>query len=451
MQVQQSSQTWELSEQQALLAAMEGYCVPNDDVNEDTEETHTGSVVFLGDDDKLTTNQRRAMMMLNETTVYPKIKVKQISLSFSGAAVFFFSPIRKDGTPMPSSVLKFDIEDNVRDEVEKTKTYGNLFGLTTPKVKATHFLPDVEAQDPSAVMQIDLCGGMFGLPEFASAPPVHTFASVIESELASSDQKVDVVPIINEALERRMHAFTMSSRSVKKVDLAAMYKIIRFVGHGVLNRAEEGAKRAKKSPALAAGFLNPPDINELDVDGCFVQELCGRRETARDFFQRFVAHESRFTEKFQREVVVGLCHNDLHGGNLLLDSQGLVWLIDFATVKNDVHVLMDLAKFMASCLFLYLQGNAKESNIRMFAKLLATTPDATTALPLVGGSSMKEDKIAAFVLDLLTRLRHCMCIYEVGDDCPSNDGSPFALAMFSWSSRMLSYSEPSVYQAASAA
>jgi predicted unusual protein kinase regulating ubiquinone biosynthesis (AarF/ABC1/UbiB family) len=43
----------------------------------------------------------------------------------------------------------------------------------------------------------------------------------------------------------------------------------------------------------------------------------------------------------QRKVVVGLAHNDLHGGNLLVDSQGLVWLIDFATVKQDQHVLME--------------------------------------------------------------------------------------------------------------
>jgi predicted unusual protein kinase regulating ubiquinone biosynthesis (AarF/ABC1/UbiB family) len=43
----------------------------------------------------------------------------------------------------------------------------------------------------------------------------------------------------------------------------------------------------------------------------------------------------------QRKVVVGLAHNDLHGSNLLVDSQGLVWLIDFATVKQDQHVLME--------------------------------------------------------------------------------------------------------------
>ncbi|CAK0897406.1 unnamed protein product [Prorocentrum cordatum] len=288
-----------------------------------------------------------------------------------------------------------------------------------------------------AAMQIDLCGGIFGLPEFASAPPVLTFASVIQGEFTSGKRQTDVVPIVNEALTRRMLAFTMSTRSVRKENQAKMYKIVRFVGHGILNRAVEGAKRSKHNAALGIGFLTPPDI---------VIELCGKRSTIKRFFQEFTEQEQRFNTKFDRQIVFGLAHNDLHGGNLLLDSQGLVWLIDFATVKDNVHVLMDLSKFLASCLFLYLEDHVNESHIQTFAKLLFATPDATTALPLIGGEQLKSDPTATFVLELLTRIRHCICIYEIGDDVPDNDGVPFALAFFSWSARMLSYSEPSIHQ-----
>lgn len=70
----------------------------------------------------------------------------------------------------------------------------------------------------------------------------------------------------------------------------------------------------------------------------FPQELCGRKQTVRALFQSFADMEKTFKESLQRNVVVGLAHNDLHGGNLLVDSQGLVWLIDFATVKEDQHV-----------------------------------------------------------------------------------------------------------------
>ena len=117
---------------------------------------------------------------------------------------------------------------------------------------------------------------------------------VIQSEMATTERKVDVVPIVNEALERRLHSFTMSCRSVQDVNLAKMYKLVRFVGHGVLNRAKEGAKRAQKSPALAAGFLNPPEIDDLDPEGTFLQELTGTRKTVKEFFQYFSSFESEF-------------------------------------------------------------------------------------------------------------------------------------------------------------
>ena len=93
---------------------------------------------------------------------------------------------------------------------------------------------------------------------------------------------------------------------------------------------------------------------------------------------RQTAYEPRMKGMLERDVVCGLCHNDLHGGKLLLDP----------TVK--------------------------------------------------------------FVTELLSRSGRCMCIYEVGDDTPSNDGLPFALAFFSWSTRMLSYNEPSLHQKARA-
>eukprot|EP00440_Ansanella_granifera_P036083 gb/GFBE01039149.1/.p1 GENE.gb/GFBE01039149.1/~~gb/GFBE01039149.1/.p1 ORF type:complete len:752 (+),score=201.60 gb/GFBE01039149.1/:1-2256(+) len=430
----------------AWNAALEGYFVPEDDEEHVEEEQVEEELVLLGDADKLSKEQRMVMLKLKEAMQYSRMKLKQVNLSFSGASVYFFTPMRSDGTSLPSSVLMFDTEECVRDALEKTKKYGRLFGLTTPKVKDFQFLSGADPKEPSSVMQIDLCGGIFGLPEFASAPPVQTFASVIEDELQAKERKVDVMPIVNEALERRMFYFTMTSRKVLNLNLVAAYKLVRFVGHGILNRAKEGAKRAEKSPALAAGFQRPADVDDLDPEGRFVEELAGKRQTAKEYFQNFVGYEKLLGEKFERKVVAGLCHNDLHGGNLLLDSQGLVWLIDFATVKDNMHVLMDLTKFLAACLFMYLQDNVNEDHIRSFGKLLVTTPDATTAMPSSLEEAVRGDATATFVLGLLARLRHCMCIYENGDDAPDNDGLPFALAFFSWATRMLSYSEPSLHQ-----
>ena len=83
------------------------------------EKDDEEAAYLFGDNDKLSPSQTQTMLMLKESMVYSRFKLKQISLSFSGASVFFFSPIRKDGTPMPSSVLKFDIHENVIDEAVK--------------------------------------------------------------------------------------------------------------------------------------------------------------------------------------------------------------------------------------------------------------------------------------------------------------------------------------------
>eukprot|EP00913_Durusdinium_trenchii_P014807 g13885.t1 len=228
-----------------------------------------------------------------------------VSLSFSGASVFFFTPYRADGTPMPASVMKFDSKECVEDEVAKTEKYRGLFGSTTPQVKDL-ILVDKEPsgrgrfEGPCSIMQIDLCGGVFGLPEFAKAPPVQTLASILEVELESPSHQVEVIPIINEALERRM------------------------------------------------------------------------------------------------------------------------------------HVLMDLTKFLSACTFMYLQDKVNEKHVKSLAKMLSCTPDATTDLPLAFLSDASEDVGGVGGVS--------------GPGSPENDGLPFAIALFSWSARMLSYSEPSLYQ-----
>lgn len=84
-------------------AALAGYNVPEDGGNESKveQEVVEEEAVLQGDSHKLSVNQKRVLLLLKESQHYPRFKLKQISLSFSGASVFFFSPSRKDGTPLP--------------------------------------------------------------------------------------------------------------------------------------------------------------------------------------------------------------------------------------------------------------------------------------------------------------------------------------------------------------
>eukprot|EP00439_Symbiodinium_sp_Y106_P002137 s1803_g1.t1 len=348
----------ELNDGKIRAAALEGFDIyEEDDVKEDVAQVEQKELI--GDADLLTPTQCDSLYKLDEAGKYAALKIKRVSK------------------------MRFLAVLNI-DMMAKTEKYRTLFGSTTPKVK-DYFL--VDSKDPSSVMQIDLCGGVFGLPEFAKAPPVHTFASILEAELKEVTLNVDVVPIINEALERRMYHFTMSERKISTLSLADSYKIVRFVGHGILNRAKEQLLRGSHNPA---------------------------KQTVRDLFQKFSNMEAKLSEHFKREVVVGLCHNDLHGGNLLVDSQGLVWLIDFATVEAGKHVLMDLSKFLSACAFMYMQDSVNEEYVQSIAKILCMTPDATTDLPVALMDAVREDPVAKLFFQILVRIRHSMCLFESG-------------------------------------
>ena len=75
-------------------------------------------------------------------------------------------------------------------------------------------------------------------------------------------------------------------------------------------------------------------------------------------------------------------HASLATKSFTAGSQGLVWLIEFATAKDDAHGLKDRSKLLAVCPFL-LQNNSSEEHGRIFAKLMACTAAAVMALPVI--------------------------------------------------------------------
>ena len=82
---------------------------------------------------------------------------------------------------------------------------------------------------------------------------------------------------------------------------------------------------------------------------------------------------------------------------------------------------MDLSKFLSACTFMYLQDSVNEKHIQSIAKILCTTPDATTDLPVSLLDDLKEDPVAKLFFQILVRIRHCMCLFESGPGSPDNE------------------------------
>eukprot|EP00746_Dinoflagellata_sp_MGD_P141027 gnl/MRDRNA2_/MRDRNA2_74191_c0_seq1.p1 gnl/MRDRNA2_/MRDRNA2_74191_c0~~gnl/MRDRNA2_/MRDRNA2_74191_c0_seq1.p1 ORF type:complete len:1441 (+),score=225.46 gnl/MRDRNA2_/MRDRNA2_74191_c0_seq1:74-4396(+) len=396
---------------------------------------------FEGDADALSDAQQANVRKLKECMTYPRAKLKKVAQSFSGSIVLFWTPITRDGTLMPSSILKIDTAANVEDELQKTINYAPFFGAAVPQVQQAVIEQQESASQVTSILQLELCGGSLGLPEFTKAPPVVTFASQLSHLFESDEDKsIETEKTVNQAFQKVL-CFMKHERAVGSVELLPAYKIQRFFCHGITERAKEASKRAQKSMHLAVGFLQPADAQELDMDGSYVENLFGSKLTVQDCALQLTAQLNACAKHFHRSVVRGLVHGDLHGGNLLVDSQSTVWIIDFATVKQN-HSLFDCTKFLASVCFMYCDAQVNQDDFNQVLKVLCSTPDATTPLP------PKKSPVAAnmHLQLLLESVRYYCCHFEGGEDAPDNDGIPFIISFLSWSVRMMSYEEPNFLQ-----
>ncbi len=127
---------------------------------------------------------------------------------------------------------------------------------------------------------------------------------------------------------------------------ASILPLVRWVGLPVLERCLD----ARGLPR-AAGPAGHPDRTRVGKgSGLYGGTPFGRspEDSRASFASAFEAWQpARVT------TAEGRSHGDLHGGNLLLDVLGNIWLIDFATTARG-HALQDLAKLVVSCFGEYL-------------------------------------------------------------------------------------------------
>ena len=59
------------------------------------------------------------------------------------------------------------------------------------------------------------------------------------------------------------------------------------------------------------GLMNHSDANDFDAEGEVLRELSGSRQTVTESLTVSVTYEKRLHPVLNRDVVCGLCHNDL--------------------------------------------------------------------------------------------------------------------------------------------
>ena len=118
-----------------------------------------------------------------------RVELAKLHGSFSGALVLLMVLYRRDGQELPTTVLKYDLAAEIEDEAAKTSEHGPRWGPAHPRVLDLVAQPaesyGADAR-PKALMQIDLCGGAFGVPGLVSRGAVATLADVCMSYIAGA-------------------------------------------------------------------------------------------------------------------------------------------------------------------------------------------------------------------------------------------------------------------------
>ena len=117
---------------------------------------------------------------LNECASARAVKLTLLHGSFSGAKVLLMAPTRRDGRILPTSVLKVDKRLELEKEIKLTKIHGPRWGSTHPQIL------DVKVGEEWGVMQLELCGGRFGVPGYTRGDAVITLETFLKAFLAGN-------------------------------------------------------------------------------------------------------------------------------------------------------------------------------------------------------------------------------------------------------------------------
>ena len=278
------------------------------------------------------------------------VKFELLHGSFSGARVLNMTPFRSDGRELPTTIVKYDHASAIVKEAEKTRALGPRWGGAHPKVL------DVVLDDRAAgrwgLMQIELCGGGFGVPGLTKAPSVLTVAKTLQRQIAAEE----VTPETIQCLNTLGHTLCKwSSPVLSSMDRCEYYKqpwkMMKSIGERVLPKLEEGLR----FPRLLAVV------------------------PMRSFWDRFLEEDLDFP--FQAGM--GLSHADFHGGNQLIDSSHKLWLIDYATAVTGGLAVDDLGKLIASTLVMYVECHDEdEAPFQNLCQRVASAPSNGGAFPL---------------------------------------------------------------------
>lgn len=153
---------------------------------------------------------------------------------------------------------------------------------------------------------------------------------------------------------------------------------------------------------------------------------------AKAFFKYFMEKLQARPNK-EEEYLHGVVHGDLNGMNILVDSQEIVWLIDFALTDTG-HILRDMAK-VESCVLLEYSPLESEEDLEVAKQIVSTLVNVSALNHTLPVRLFKDPTRLDFVWKVIRSLRGYLGYYCASDPDPIQ----MCFAMLHFSVKALHY------------
>ncbi|CAK9092772.1 APH domain-containing protein [Durusdinium trenchii] len=204
-----------------------------------------------------------------------------------------------------------------------------------------------------------------------------------------------VPQVLKEVFGEIMRKTTQASLQFKECSLLDEYYIPKLIRREILQEIPS-KKKAK-----------PLDLSLHDPDG-----------TVREEFRTFLDTLESLGDQ-QHKYAQALIHGDLNGMNVLIDSQDIVWVIDFA-YSGTGHALKDICKLESCILFEYLDGHteAEGEGLRAMVRALVASTDLRNKPELDEATSASLSQRLKFAWASIQTLRSYAAKFVADDPEP---------------------------------
>eukprot|EP00746_Dinoflagellata_sp_MGD_P150342 gnl/MRDRNA2_/MRDRNA2_82243_c0_seq1.p1 gnl/MRDRNA2_/MRDRNA2_82243_c0~~gnl/MRDRNA2_/MRDRNA2_82243_c0_seq1.p1 ORF type:complete len:2838 (+),score=733.91 gnl/MRDRNA2_/MRDRNA2_82243_c0_seq1:183-8696(+) len=404
------------------------------------------------------------------------VQLKAFS-SFGGAKVFAMKPFSKNGEPMLPGILKLNKAKAVIKELEEMKHAKKVFCEFAPEAMESSPNLYQMKDDDVAGMVLEITGSRWCMPNLVDACMVTELGNIFDNvvKAGGSDEKlqIDALDSVQYLFKIIMPKCNTERATLQEIDLWDQFNIqniieVRVLGDmtktkfgsdyydGEMERWQNNLRQRRDGDKVPEKFgRTVTDEEGPSAMTAIISELTGSALTPSTFFQEFLAFSrsmspqspqtSSFsiTKGFKCMSYMGDIHGDLHMGNVIKDTEGQLWVIDFDTMREGGHVFFDLSKFLAAGLFLHgpVDSSEEVSHMRSLVMLLATVPSLERHRSLPSAPPTASSSVCFFwnFAGLMLKFFHdySCCKPEKMNHCEMQ----FAWSFLYWSLQMVTYAQ----------